>query len=70
MKCMYCRATMKRGTTRFQIDRRDVHVVLDKAPAWVCPQCGEPYFEPEDVERIQNMVRDIERLAREMGETV
>ena len=69
MKCMHCQAEMTRGTTRFHIDRKHVHVALDKAPAWVCPQCGEVYFEEKDVELMQEMVRAIEQKASQMADT-
>jgi len=69
MKCIYCQAEMKRGTTMFHIDRKHVHVSLDKAPAWVCPQCGEAYFEERDIELMQDMIRTIERQAQAMEKT-
>lgn len=66
MKCMQCQAEMQRGTTVFHIDRKNLHVSLDKAPAWVCPQCGETYFESQDVERMQDLVRAVEDKARKL----
>lgn len=66
---MHCQAEMKRGTTVFHIDRKHVHVSLDKAPAWVCPQCGEVYFDEKDVELMQEMIRDIEQKTRQMEKT-
>ncbi len=36
MKRMYCQAEMMRGRAPFHIDRKDVHIGLDKVPAWVC----------------------------------
>ena len=30
-------------------------------PAWVCTQCGEPYFEAREVDLIQNALRDLDR---------
>ena len=50
MKCMYCQAEMKRGTLPFHIDRKGIHLSLDEIPAWVCPQCGEAYFEEKEVD--------------------
>ena len=45
MKCLYCQARMTKGTATFHVDRKDCHLTLDKVPAWVCSQCGEPYFD-------------------------
>ena len=66
MKCLYCQAEMKRGATIFHIDRKNVHISLDKAPAWICPQCGEACFGEKDIENMQEMIRAIEQKAREM----
>ena len=46
MKCMYCRGTMEKATAPFSISRKGYHVHWDVIPAYVCSQCGEPYFEP------------------------
>ena len=60
MKCMYCQAEMKRGTVPFHIDRKGIHVSFDEIPAWVCPQCGETYFEENEVDGMQALVKAIE----------
>ena len=60
MKCMYCQGKMVRGVTPFHIDRKDVHVSLDKVPAWVCTQCGEVYFEEAEVNAVQEIIRSID----------
>ena len=36
----------------FHIDRKGVHLSLASIPAWVCQQCGEPYFEESEVDSI------------------
>ena len=50
MKCMYCQGEMKKSTVPFHIDRKGIHLSLDDVPAWVCRQCGEPYFEESEVD--------------------
>ncbi len=56
MKCMHCQGTMNRGAAPFHVDRGSYHLALDRVPAWVCLQCGEPYFEAREVESIQNLL--------------
>mgnify|MGYP000319849273 CR=1 FL=1 len=63
MKCMHCQAEMRRGTTPFHIDRKGWHIVLDSLPAWICVQCGEPYFEEQEVLAIQDLIRSVEQKA-------
>jgi len=60
MKCMYCQAEMKKGTVPFHIDRNSIHLSLDEIPAWVCPQCGESYFEEKEVDSMQALVKAVE----------
>jgi len=42
------------------IDRRGAHITLDAVPAWVCIQCGEPYFEETEVDAIQDLIESVE----------
>ncbi len=55
---------MKRGTAPFHVDRNGCHVLLDAIPAWVCTQCGEAYFEGNEVDTIQDIIRSIEEKSK------
>jgi YgiT-type zinc finger domain-containing protein len=44
---------MEKGTAPFSIDRKGYHVHWNALPAWVCTQCGEPYLDGAEVDRIQ-----------------
>jgi YgiT-type zinc finger domain-containing protein len=61
MKCIHCKGQMRRGTAPFSIDRKGYHVVWDAIPAWVCGQCGEPYFEAREVDLIQKALTILDR---------
>jgi len=37
--------------------------MLDSVPAWICQQCGEPYFEEKEVDAIQELIRSVEEKA-------
>jgi YgiT-type zinc finger domain-containing protein len=56
MKCIHCQGTMKRARAPFHIDRKGYHLSLESVPAWVCGQCGEPYFEERAVRMIQRLL--------------
>ena len=60
MKCVHCKGKMKKGTAPFHIDRKGCHLMLESVPAWVCEQCGEAYFEEEEVNAIQDLIQSIE----------
>ena len=63
MKCIQCKGLMKKGTVPFHVDRKGCHVLLDRVPAWVCVQCGEPYFEEKEVDAIQELIKTVEQKA-------
>lgn len=69
MKCIHCQGEMKRGTTPLHVDRKGCHLLLDAVPAWVCNQCGEPYFEEAEVDVIQDLVESVEERAVALGLT-
>jgi len=61
MKCIHCKGLMKKGAVPFHVDREGCHVLLDRVPAWVCAQCGEPYFEEKEVDAIQELIKTVEQ---------
>ncbi|MGB0712740.1 MAG: YgiT-type zinc finger protein [Gammaproteobacteria bacterium] len=57
---MYCQGEMNKSTVPFHIDRKGVHVSLDEIPAWVCSQCGESYFEENEIDSMQALIKAVE----------
>jgi YgiT-type zinc finger domain-containing protein len=51
----------------FQVDRKGYHLTLEAVPAWVCRQCGEPYFEEREVDRIQDVIRQMDQRTEELA---
>jgi YgiT-type zinc finger domain-containing protein len=66
---MYCQGEMTRGSAPFHVDRKNVHVSLDKVPAWVCTQCGEVYFEEAEVNAMQEIIRAVDEQAGKLAHT-
>lgn len=66
MKCMHCRGNMVRGSTPFSLDRQGYHIHWDAVPAWVCEQCGEPYFEAREVEILQRAASSVEEESQRL----
>ena len=60
MECYYCKGTMVRTKTAYTINKNGYHLVIDDVPAWICQQCGEPYFEGEQVDFIQEIVKSVD----------
>jgi YgiT-type zinc finger domain-containing protein len=60
---------MERGNAPFHIDRQDIHVSLDKVPAWGCTQCGEAYFEETEVDVMQVIIEAVDEQAQKLAHT-
>jgi YgiT-type zinc finger domain-containing protein len=67
MKCIHCRGSMTRTHAPFHIDRKGYHLPLEAVPAWVCGQCGEPYFEEREVKTIQSLLLQLDKKATSLA---
>lgn len=67
MTCMYCKGEMQRKAAPFHVDRHGYHLHWDAVPAWVCTQCGEPYFEEQEVTAIQESLADLDKHSQLSG---
>jgi YgiT-type zinc finger domain-containing protein len=67
MECIHCKGCMKRATAPFSLDRNGYHVAWDAIPAWVCTQCGEPFFESREVDLIQKALTELDRESAELA---
>ncbi len=67
MNCIHCQSIMKQGTAPLHIDKNGCHVTIDNVPAWVCQQCGEAYFEEQEVDTIQDLIRNVEMNANKLN---
>jgi YgiT-type zinc finger domain-containing protein len=55
-ECNVCHGKIKFTLTNYTQPYKDQIVIVENVPAWVCEQCGETYFDPEVVERIQDLI--------------
>ncbi len=61
MECLYCKGKMDEGRTTYPINRKGYHLLIENIPAFVCNQCGEPYFGEEEVDAIQDLIHDMDK---------
>ncbi len=64
MRCLCCQGTVERSTTRVKLERSGCRLEWESVPAWICTRCGQSYFEPQEVERIQLASRALAALAK------
>jgi len=67
---MYCKGNMVYKTAPFQINRKGYHLMLDAVPAWVCTQCGEVYFEENEVDTIQDVLKTLDEQTEKFAVAV
>ena len=67
MTCLHCQGSMKRTVAPFHIDRKGYHLSLEAVPAWVCGQCGEPYFEEAEVRTIQRLLQQLDKQTNHLA---
>lgn len=51
-----CGGELKNQLTTYTQFYQDRFIVIENVPAWVCEQCGETYFDPDIVDRIQHVI--------------
>ncbi|MCK5718731.1 MAG: YgiT-type zinc finger protein [Thiomargarita sp.] len=70
MECLYCKGDMNKGKVPFSVDRNGYHISWDSIPAWVCDQCGEPFFEESEVKYIQSALIRLDENTHEILKVV
>ena len=60
MKCLHCKGALIRKRVSYTATRKGYHLIIDDVPAWVCEQCGEPLFDEETVDAIQEVLRGVD----------
>ncbi|NOQ62954.1 MAG: YgiT-type zinc finger protein [Methyloprofundus sp.] len=60
MQCFHCKGEMSKGSAPFSVDRNGYHISWEAVPAWVCSQCGEAYFEENEVNHIQKALKKVD----------
>ena len=60
MKCLYCGGKMERSRSSYTVNRKGYHLFIEEVPVYICAQCGEKYYEEEQVEAIQRLIRKVE----------
>ncbi len=51
---------MLKGNAPFSADRNGYHISWESIPAWACNQCGETYFEENQVNHINKALKQID----------
>jgi len=60
MECLYCKGTLVREKVSYAATRKGYHLIIRDVPAWVCEQCGEPLFDEQTVDAIQEVLQGVD----------
>ena len=60
MECFHCKGRMVKSNAPFSADRNGYHISWESIPAWVCTQCGEAFFEENEINYIQKALQKID----------
>lgn len=66
MRCLYCGGVAKKMKVGYQINRKDYHLYLQDVPAYVCVKCKEKFFEENETEAIQRIIKHLEVDVRQL----
>jgi YgiT-type zinc finger domain-containing protein len=63
-RCNLCEGKLTQQSVAYTQFFEGHFVIIEYVPAWVCEQCGEIYYDPEVVDRIQQLIWSGEAPAR------
>jgi len=63
--CTFCDGEVEERHINYDYRRRDHLLVLQNVPAGVCRQCGEKYFTPEVLKRMDQSFHNIFERAQQ-----
>ena len=65
-ECLNCKGELEWKTAPMNVDRKGYHLHWNAVPAWVCVQCGEPYFESDVLDHLQKALAVLDRESEGM----
>ncbi|MBM3942424.1 MAG: type II toxin-antitoxin system MqsA family antitoxin [SAR202 cluster bacterium] len=57
--CTFCCATVEEKRIEYDYRRKGNLLIVSNVPAGVCRQCGESYFTPEVLKKMDQLYHDI-----------
>ncbi len=62
--CEYCEGELESRLVRTQFHFKGQTIFVDKVPAWVCPKCGEQYFDAPVYKRLEEIAKHRDRIMK------
>jgi YgiT-type zinc finger domain-containing protein len=55
-ECNVCHGKLEHALTTYTQHYKGRLIVVENVPAWICEQCGETYYDPDIVDRLQTLI--------------
>ena len=55
-QCSFCKGTLSEGLAEYTVSIKDQVLVISEIPAWICNNCSEPYYTPENSRKIDEII--------------
>lgn len=68
--CTYCGGEVSEKTIHYDYRRQDRLMVISNVRAGVCQQCGEKYFQPDVLKKMDELYHDIFERNRKPDRTL
>ncbi|MCD7883591.1 MAG: type II toxin-antitoxin system MqsA family antitoxin [Lachnospiraceae bacterium] len=64
MRCLICKdGKMENACTTYFAQMSSCYVIIENVPCMKCPQCGEELFSSSVLERIEEILDSLEKIA-------
>lgn len=64
MRCMNCKMEEMQETTHvYFANLEHCYVIIENVPCYQCPQCGEIFYKASTLEKIDEMLERLEKIA-------
>jgi len=60
--CEFCEGKVEHRIVRARFAFKGQVVYIDRVPAWVCPKCGEQYFDAPVYKRLEDIARHSDQI--------
>ncbi|MDO8727306.1 MAG: type II toxin-antitoxin system MqsA family antitoxin [Candidatus Methanoperedens sp.] len=62
-RCSFCKGKLIKGNTEFVVKVGAEVLSIRDVPAYICNECGEPYYTPEVSEKMDLMMKKFHECA-------
>jgi YgiT-type zinc finger domain-containing protein len=57
-KCSLCEGNLHKNKTDFVVKVGNEIISINNVPAYICDNCGEAYYEPQDSRKIDKIMKE------------